>query len=68
MKKYLPINPLEESAFAFSIEDPVSSEFNPGYSVILKSPAYNSIIYEFQRAYQALASKKVAWFCVPVKY
>ena len=66
-KKYLPIDPDTEGPFAYCIEDPINPGHNPGFSVLLKTPEYNATVHEFQRAYQALASKKLAWFNIPFK-
>ena len=66
-KKYLATDQDRDAPFGFCIEDPINPELNPGYSVLLKTEEYNAIIYEFQRAYQALAQNREDWFNIPFK-
>jgi len=66
--KYIPISGISEEAFGFCIEDPITEEYNPGYSVLLESAEYNTTITEFQKAYQALSFRKLDWFSIPFTY
>ncbi len=45
-----------EEEFPFVIEDPIDPTYNPAYTV-LAGKHYHDIIFEFQRAYMAIARK-----------
>jgi hypothetical protein len=66
-KKYLPLDHISDQEFAFVIEDPISPTYNPGYTVLRQSNEFSIIIYECQKAYQALCMRETALFTVPFK-
>lgn len=63
--KYVPISSLEEEEFPYVIEDPIDPTYNPGYTV--DRVRFSTIVFEFKRAYLAIAHKEPRLLEVPYK-
>ena len=61
-KMYIRISHATDLNYPFYIEDPIDSSCNPGYTVLFNSKEYETILYEFQKAYQAISTESLQFF------
>jgi len=61
---YMHINQIEEGNFPLVIEDPIDPSYNPGHTVRM-GRELNVILYEFKKAYFAIAHKCPSILSIP---